>query len=502
MLGKYARHNSDLANVIVIMTDQQKATASHLYGSTFCTTPAMERLAREGVLFAHAFTPHPLCVPARVSLWTSQYPHSHGGRRNETWMPADATHAFQIWHAAGYHCGLIGKNHCFEHVQDLALFDTWCEISHTGLIGNGETKGMGWYRSLDGIRKAHELRRIMTPQNPRFAYATTDAPLEDQSTGLIAGQVVRFLEQHRGDPFALWISFPDPHEPWVAPERYASLYPPSQIDLPPWREGEFDAQAPERNRVLYQMLGTAGDELHDVYGLMSVYYGMVQFIDDGLGQIVQALDDLGLRDRTIVAFCSDHGDFMGEHRMQCKGGVFYDCLTRIPLILSWPGQIPTGQREEGMVSLIDLVPTLLHLQGLEVPCSMHGAGLPTVLNVPPRDEVFAEYGAGGPPFRMADLDKMPRPYGRRTLIQSLQWREAEGRRKMVRTRTWKYVHDPMGDLDELYDLESDPWELANVAADPAYRDVACELGRRLLDWSIRTEDSPSVPLPGVDRYEL
>ena len=109
----------DQPNILVIMTDQQKATASHLYGNPFCETPNLERLANEGVLFDHAITPHPLCMPARVSFWTAQYPHSHGSRRNETPMSPDATHAFKLWRAAGYHCGLIGKNHCFDHAADI-----------------------------------------------------------------------------------------------------------------------------------------------------------------------------------------------------------------------------------------------------------------------------------------------------------------------------------------------------------------------------------------------
>jgi len=87
---------SDLPNVLLIMTDQQEATASHLYGSPFCETPSLARLAGAGVLFEHAFTPHPLCVPARVSLWTSQYPHTHGSRRNQTFMSRGAVHAFRI----------------------------------------------------------------------------------------------------------------------------------------------------------------------------------------------------------------------------------------------------------------------------------------------------------------------------------------------------------------------------------------------------------------------
>ena len=105
---------TDRPNILVIMTDQQRATASHLYGNTFCQTPSMERLAADGVLFEMAITPHPLCVPARISFWTSQFPHSHGGRRNQTLMPAGATHAWQLWKEAGYATGLIGKNHCFR----------------------------------------------------------------------------------------------------------------------------------------------------------------------------------------------------------------------------------------------------------------------------------------------------------------------------------------------------------------------------------------------------
>lgn len=487
---------SEQPNILVIMTDQQKATASHLYGNPFCETPNLQRLAEEGVLYEHAFTPHPLCVPARISFWTGKYPHQHGGRRNETLMPSGTTHAWRLWQEMGYTTGLIGKNHCFVEPDDLALFDVYCEISHGGLPAAAPPKGMEWFRPIDGIHAAHELRHTMPPQNPRFAYATSAYPLEDYATGLVTGQSVRFLEAHQHEPFALWVSFPDPHEPWVCPKQYAELFPRDKIQLPPWRQGEFDGpDVPERNRVLYEMLGVREDKLDDLYGLLAVYYGMVRFIDDGVGQILDTLERLGLRQNTIVVFCSDHGDFMGEHAMQCKGGVFYDCLTRVPLIISWPGQLPVGVRDSSMANLIDVVPTLLALQGMAIPRAMQGQPLPTVTNKAPRDATFSEYGAGGPPFRMTDLEKMAKPWGRRTLIDSLRWREAEGRRKMVRTHQWKYVHDPMGDLDELYDLVNDPWELTNVVNDPQQQAVVAEMRLRLADWAIATEDGQPVPLP-------
>lgn len=483
-------------NVLVIMCDQMKATASHLYGNPFCETPSMARLANSGVLFQYAITPHPLCMPCRVSFWTSQFPHSHGGRRNQTPMPGDATHAFKVWKDAGFQCGLIGKNHCFEEESDHDLFDVFCDISHAGIQDRARTKGMDWFRPVESIQAARAVRRNMTHQNVKFAYAASDFPLEDYSTGLIAGQTVRFLEQHGEDPFALWVSFPDPHEPWEVPRKYYDMFK-DVVQRPPGREDEFtDGTTPDRNRILYEMLNVETESEEDIMGMIAAYHGMVRFLDDGIGQIIDALERLNLRENTIVMFCSDHGDFMGEHGMQCKGGVFYDCLTRVPLIASWPGKIPEGEVDESMVNLIDIVPTLLQLQGMDVPRSMHGEGLPMVTDAEPRDAAFSEYGTGGPSFTQSDLEQLEKPWGRKTLIQSLHAREAEGRRKMVRTRSWKYVHDSMGDKDELYDLVNDPWELYNVVDNSDHRDVLADLRLKLADWSIDTEDSKPVPLPG------
>lgn len=494
---------SKAPNVLFIMCDQMKATASHLYGSKFCETPSLERLAKQGVLYEHAITPHPLCVPARISTWTSQWPHSHGGRRNETLMPGDANHAFKIWKENGYHTGLIGKNHCFREQSDLDLFDTWCQISHGGLTSGETTKGMDWFRSIDQINTGHSIRKSMPKSSPRFSWAVSDFPLEDYSSGLVGGQTRRFLESHKDDPFALWVSFPDPHEPWEVPRQYAEMFPRDKIALPPWRDDEFtDGTAPERNVALYEMMGVCEDSDEDVYGVVGVYHAMIRFMDDEIGKILDTLEETGLRENTIVVFCSDHGDFMGEHAMQCKGGVFYDCLTRVPMIVSWPSQLPTDVRDDSLVNLIDLVPTLFELQRIETPRSMHGQPLPTVTDAKPRDATFSEYGSGGPEFALSDLRELEKPYGRKGLMRSLQWREAEGRRKMVRTREWKYVHDPMGGTDELYDLVNDPWELTNVVADQANREVVAEMQLRLADWSISTEDSPVVPLPDAEKYEV
>ncbi|MEX0760949.1 MAG: sulfatase-like hydrolase/transferase [Dehalococcoidia bacterium] len=482
-------------NVLFIMADQMKATASTLYSEIGAETPSLARLSREGVRFQNAVTPHPLCVPARTSVMTSRYPHSTGCRRNETLMPAGEPHAFSIWKEAGFVTGLIGKNHCYDRQEDLCLFDVRCEIGHRGLSAGGETHGMEWVRPIDAINAAHATRRDMPWQSPRVSYAVTDYPVEDYSTALVTAQTERFLEDHTDQPFALWVSYPDPHEPYEVPRQYADMFPPEKGKLPPYREQEFaDGSAPERNRVLHRILGMENAE-DDVRRMIGVYLAMVRFVDDGVGRILDVLERLGLRDNTIVVFTSDHGDFMGEHHMAVKGGVFYDCLTRVPLIVSWPGRVPQGEVDDSMVNTVDILPTLLRPQGLDVPRRMQGAPLPTVTDAEPREAAFSEYGAGGPPFTMADLEMLPEPHGYQTLIDTLWAREAEGRRKMVRTRRWKYVHDPMGDLDELYDLSADPWELTNVAGDPGNGNVVSEMRKLLAGWMIQTEDPEPVQLP-------
>ena len=567
-------------NVLFIMADQLKWSALRMYSEIGIPTPSLERLAARGVMYRNAVTPHPLCVPARTSIMTARYPHSTGCRRNETLMPENETHAFQIWSDAGYTTGLIGKNHCFV---DLDVFDVYCDISHGGLpkgdyLGSEpQTRGMDWIRPIEAINKAHEARARLNEeaQSPTIAYAVTDYPLEDYGSNVVTAQTESFLERlATGDgfgrnesddeenrPFALWVSYPDPHEPREAPRQYVDMFPPDEIVLPPMRRGEFDeyggvvnlsdapyppngevSPAPEVNRVLYAMLGMDDDSEEDIRNLVSVHHAMTRLVDDGIGRILDKLEALEMLEDTIIVFTADHGDFMAEHNMSVKGGVFYDCLTRVPLIVSFPkGGVPSGEIDDSMVNTLDILPTLLQLQDLarfdgiddawarttsdtsvsdgtttlngggmvrtELLRRMQGKPLPTATSAEPRIAAFSEYGAGGPAVTMSHLEECEKPWGYRTLIATLWGREAQGRRKMVRTVEWKYVTDPMargagtGEVsdpeDELYDLVNDPWELYNVARDSENAAVVSEMRRLLAEWMIETEDSEPVGLPST-----
>jgi arylsulfatase A-like enzyme len=553
--------NNSTPNVLFIMADQMKSSILRMYSEIGIETPALERLAEEGVRFEHAITPHPLCVPARTSMMTGRYPHSTGCRRNETLMPENEQHAFRIWKDNGFTTGLIGKNHCYIEPSDLELLDVRLEISHVGLPQQGifsdykgevpGPTGMDWAVPETDITSWHEDRKNLkdNAQSPRFSYKVSDRPEEHFGTSIITSQTEQFLEKYkRGefsqptdsedsggpDPFALWVSFPDPHEPYEAPRRYVDMFPPEDVVMPPQRTDEYtDGTAPERNRVLAKIMRQTDDSEDHRRGVVSVYQAMTRFVDDGITRILDKLDELELRENTIVVFTADHGDFAGEHGMSVKGGVFYDALVKVPLVVSWPaGGVPQGVVDGSMASTIDILPTLLELQGL---ASFEGVGsgwtrskkreatalseaeirfiqgrpLPTVTSADSRGAAFSEYGAGGPPVTLDVLDEFQEPLGYSTIIETLWAREAEGRRKMVRTPEWKYVTDPMargatlssgsdgrsGDVDELYDLTKDPWELKNVAHLPEHADVISEMRSLLAGWMIDTEDPYPVEVP-------
>ena len=280
------------------------------------------------------------------------------------------------------------------------------------------------------------------------------------------------------------------------------------------------------------MLGVSDDDPDDVRNAMAVYLAMTRHLDDGIGGVLDHLEETGLRENTIVVFTADHGDFNGEHDMLGKGGVFWDALVRVPMIVSWPGGgVPCGVEDDSMGNTIDLLPTILQLSRVadfnSPPISddgdelarpgprvlsdngspvinseslrrIQGRPLPSATDSPPRHAAFSEYGTGGAPLTDKALKELMDQghVGRDLLMETLWIREAEGRRRMVRTKEWKYVTDPdSDDLDELYDLKVDPWELTNVANDPANASVISEMRALLLKWAIDTEDYDPVPLP-------
>jgi choline-sulfatase len=483
-------------NVLVIMTDQQQAMSLGLYGNPDVRTPALERLAADGLLYRHAFTAHPLCVPSRAAFWTGRWPHSTGVRTNEIPLPTSEVDWASLLLDRGYTAGLFGKNHVFRADQLDRSAAVW-EAGHGGPVARGGTL----VRSAPLPKNAMPQGWASGDHAPRYGTMTLSEPPEQSTTALLADQCIEFLGARADDrqPFLAWLSIPDPHEPYQASEPYASMYDPDAIQMPPWRPDEF-ADKPERQQVFHELFGFAEMPDRRFREVRAMYYGMVRQIDDHVGRVLDALRAGGLDRDTIVIFTSDHGDYAGEHRLLGKSNAFYDALTRVPMIVSWPGHLPAGMVRDELVSLVDVMPTVLGLLGIEVPAAVQGQAMPGVLPDdhlaarPARQAVFSEYGAGGPAATLADVAALSPEARSGSGWPLLRQREAHGHGKMVRTARWKYVHDVTGEVDELYDLESDPWELENLAARPEMASVLTEMRQHLLDWLLATEDAKPVPL--------
>ena len=472
-------------NVVVIMTDEQKATALPMYGNPFVRAPHLTQLAAEGAHFDWAFATCPLCVPARVSLMTGRYPHTTGSRTNLFLMRRGERHLLDIFREHGYRTGLTGKNHCFRP-EELAKFDFLQEAGHLGPLDPEDDAAVAarqWIIDSQVSAKAWGAER-----NPH--------PPEALGTAWITDQAIEFIEENHERPFFLWYSIADPHTPLQSASPYAEMYPPQNVPLPPQDPEEIRTKPPAQ-QLDYRIFAADKVTPEIMRQAIAIYYGMNSYIDDQVGRFLARLDKLGLAQDTIIVYLSDHGDYMGEHGMIRKSKALYDCLCRIPLFVRWPGRIQPAVYDD-FVCIEDILPTLMELLGWETPAGVQGRSLaPRLLGgeYQVRDAIFGEHGLEGAPYPANAALQVPTG----PLTPDFHHGNklgTRGRIKSVRTRDWKLVHYPGQLYGELYDLRADPWEMCNLYSQPAHKAVANELRTRLTDWVIESEDCLPPAPPG------
>jgi len=478
--------SADRPNLIFIMTDQQHYKSMGITGTPVVRTPNLDSLGREGVFFHRAFTPTPLCVPSRVCYHTGRYVHANRSRTNLLLMLDGEPDFTQILREAGYVTGLAGKNHCYTQRQLSERFDFLAEYSHGG--AKNPPKGSSDYEVAKHRQGAMYELMLEDPFPP-----------EQCITSRITDRAIEFIDKNKANPFHLWLSYPDPHPPYMVAEPYASMYDAKDIPEPPFREGEFDNK-PFRQKYVKDF--NAYEQYFDHYGpdgirkLRAIYYGMMTFIDDQVGRLLEYLDEHGLRENTIIVFCTDHGDYTGDHRLIRKSVTLYDSLIHIPMLFNWTGRFRPREIRETMISVIDFAPTLLDLMGLEIHPGMQGKSAADLLlgeTNQHRDEIFAEYGTPGEPYSDIDEEEFAKLVKSRT--GHLSRRAMQGRFKAIRTLDWKYVHYPNGE-GELYDLKNDPDELTNLFYEKEHAKLVEEMKTRILNWLITTEDAlPFDPPP-------
>jgi len=430
-----AQRDATPPDIVILLTDQQRADAFSAAGATDVRTPAMDRLTRDGVRFTRAFTATPQCSPSRAALVTGRYPHRTGvmGNTGGQGQPAGMSAALdrsvptiaQVFAAAGY---------------DTAYFGKW----HLG----------------------------GTPGD--YGFETHNATIDDPALG---PRVVEFLQKRTAAetrrPLLLIVSWLNPHNIYdvlgAAPPGARAL---SAARLPGNLVDDLSQKPfPQRHYLAAdqgQPFVGAGEAVWRRY--RAFYNGLVETVDREMGTVFEALARRQVS--AITVFSSDHGDLGGAHGLPYKGPAMYEELIGVPLVMSWPGHIAPAE-SDALVSLIDLLPTLCALTGVAPPPDVDGLSLVPILEQRAsrvRDMVFGEY------------------YGKQA------WRVPI---RMVRTERWKYVRY-RSDGEELYDLAADPGELRNLAGDPGGAAERMRLSRELDDWIRRTGD-PFPGLTTTDR---
>jgi arylsulfatase A-like enzyme len=460
-------------NVLLLLTDQERYDLTDPAGPAV-DTPNVDRLGREGMRFERAYTPVSICSSARASLLSGLYPHAHGMLNNchdpdaiRENFPAEIPTFGEALNRCGYQNSYAGKWH-------VGRDQTPAEFGFEYLGG-----GDGAHAAADEDFFDHQREHGVDPDdveledaiyhenNPEKPIAATaKMPVEATRAHYIAEQTIEHLRAMDGDDAPIFhrTDFVGPHHPYVVPEPYASMYDPDEIE--PWKSfAETFEGKPTAHENYQRYRGVAGLDWDDWAEAIAKYFGFMTLIDDQIGRILDAVDDL---ENTVVAKTSDHGDLAGGHRLFNKGPMMYEETYRVPLTVRWPGVVDPGSTCDAFVRLLDLMPTFLDIAGVSPPEPVHGRSiLPLLTGDRPDDwpdDVFAQYH--GDEFGL---------YSQR----------------MVRTERYKYVYNAP-DVDELYDLRADPHELDNLIDSPDHESVRRDLRERLLSWMERTDD-PLAP---------
>jgi arylsulfatase len=460
-------------NFLVLMTDQQRWDALGVV-SEYLQTPSMDWIANSGVRFANAYAQGAECVPSRVSLALSSYPHDHGVWNNERYaLPRNSATWMRALQQDGYHTSVFGKTHLHPHTGDLrnrvGLVRSWGLDTVVELSGPRASRRCGsqlteeWDKA--GVLEAYrrDLGERYSSDKPWVVRPTT-LPFELYPDVWIARQAIGHLESYAEDkPWMCWVGFPGPHEPWDTPEPYASRYRPEDMPLPIDAPARGQGPGDRPRGLVDRSLARRPERLDpaDIAALRADYAGHVTLIDDQITDILAAIERRGELDRTVVVLISDHGELAGDHGLLYKS-VFFGPAVRVPLMV----RVPAGYRgaTAGAVStsvaeLNDIGATLVDLAGIE--------------------------GGFGSGKSLVPALEDPTSTHRSTALVEFK-HEA-----MIATPEWLLAANVDGETYRLIDLVNDPQETQNLAGMDRVADIEQSLGEQLAARSPGFGPTPS-----------
>ncbi len=463
---------ADQPNIIFIITDQQRFDTIRAAGYEYMETPHLDRLMEEGVSFEQCFITAPSCAPARASLFTGHYPHTTGILKNaDTWRRG----WIEGLRDAGYLTVNAGKMHTWPFQTEMG-FDQRYVVENKDRYLEGRYYYDEWDKALRArglVKQQRELYRKLPDYKERmgaFEWELDEDMHPDNFVGDLASWWIRNYPV--GKPLFLQIGFPGPHPPYDPVPRYIEKYIHKDLHIAPVTDDDLESQPEPFKGMRVHNTEVDHDSVVHVLDPAFVqrhrqrahYLANVTMIDEKIGEIMEALEEKGMLENSIIIFTSDHGDCLSDHGHSQKW-TMYEQVTRVPMIVWSPELYKGGRRVTGLCQAMDIGPTILEMAGLEPPEPMAAVSLLPILEsarktVGLRDAVFAEQARDGN-FTTSDF------------------------MTMVRTEDWKLVHfleEPWG---QLFDMENDPEENVNLWESPEHDAKKQELLGILREWRIR-----------------
>jgi arylsulfatase A-like enzyme len=438
-----------------------------------------ERIAGEGLRFQLGYTPNALCSPARASFFTGLYPSVHGMYNNYHSMPVIHPGLFpgvrlfsEKLRSVGYNLSYIGKWHVSGEKGP---------ADYGWHVPKGEAPGPVGFPKPGSRRRRYwepprNLERYAVIKRngwPDYVlYGTRPGKPEDMrdfKRGMVAAEEIRRLSK-RSEPWVIYVGLTEIHDPYIVVEPYASMYDPEEVPLPENYHDTLEDKPAIYRRMRRQLWDQLSEE--QIREAISYYWGLCTMNDDVVGMLLNALEDAGVEDETLVLFTSDHGDQVGSHGLFLKGVLPFEESYRIPMAVRWPKVIKRGSTCGEFVTLCDFAPTFCEAAGAEPLDPCHGRSLLPI-------------------FEGETPEDWPRSFYGQFLGTEYYYTQ-----RIVRDHRFKYVFNGF-DFDELYDLGEDPFELRNLAFDPAYEDVKKRMIEEMWRWAEKTDDIIFNPYPSV-----
>jgi iduronate 2-sulfatase len=433
-------------NVLLLMSDDLN-TALSGFGHPQCKTPRLDELAKRGVRFENMHCQYPVCGASRASLMTGLYPYTNGMLGNSGNLRKnlpDVVTLSQLFRNNGYRAGRVSKIYHmgipFEIIAGTAEHDDPPSWDETVNIKAPEQNAPGKRTEWSPKDKGSQT----------FTGVEASTGDLEHADGMAAEAAIEFLKRNKDKPFFLGCGFVRPHVPLVAPSKYFDLYDRDAMIAPSVPEDDLDdVPGIIRNYKANSSYGVT-PELHK--GLLEAYYASVSYMDAQVGRVLDTLDELGLRENTIVIFSSDHGYLLGQHNKFQKQHLFEEA-TRVPFILSVPWMPDAhGKASTRITELVDLYPTVAEIAGLTPPKTLQGQSFLSLLKDPSAD----------------------------TWKKELAFTISRSGGESIRTKDWRFTQWGYGAKgQELYDRKNDPGEFTNLAKDPKYAGQLAQLKARL-----------------------